>query len=1023
MTSMINEYERAWLKYSKIYGKNTAIFLQVGSFYELYDTQDPDTGITKMNVKEIVDLLGIQLTIKQDNSLFAGVPDYTLHKWAGRLTENGWTVIVVDQVKDSKGKVSERVVSRILSPGTHIENALTSEAPTIAAIWLSDEEELYFGAAVFDLTTGSTFTTSGKIKGRADLWTSDILVHFLQVYSPKELIFFWRGEEYYLPEEAHIRRRLNYPGGALHIRYASEVNQGNLEKEHIREEFLRRVYNIQSLLPSREWLYLNNTVEERALVGLLRFVEDHLPSVFEKLKRNHNWYPDSLLTLGNNALTQLQITSSKLNESVLGIFRGCITPLGKRGIRQRLLIPTANKKLLQKRYSEIQSLYKKDTAQIQKYLRNIYDLPRIHRKIVCGTITAPDVICLDQSYQAALKLALFVPDELQPPHTLIHDISKWHKEYFLEEFNIDKAHQASEDITFVQAGNGQNERIFHYEEQLKSYKEKVEEFCKTCCSLAGNDGFKIESREKIPYGIRGTKTGLSSLKNNLGTASIGSLISAFKNVEISIQKSGGWVDCSFLDEINSKIISARNALNREFQSIMPEICTRLTINANNGLLWTALEEWIELIDISLCIARVSEEKGYTCPIINEEVNEPFINTKGLRHPLIESILTRTEYVKHDVMIGSSSERGWLVYGMNASGKSSLMKSIGIAIHLAQCGVFVPATEFAFSPYKSLYTRILNQDNLWAGLSSFAVEMAEMRDILEAADKYTLVLGDELCAGTESISAQALVAAGIEWLAQKKSSYVFATHLHGLLDILPDPSTISLKVWHLRVVYDPIRDILIYERCLQPGGGSTLYGLEVARAMHLPIDFLEVAQKYRRTLLGTAVEEDAPKSLWNSAVQRKCCEICKHAIVSDLEVHHIRPRCEAVSGGKLFSDGSQRDNIRNLIVVCQKCHDAHHAGTINITPLKQTSAGPLRESIQSSLSITIDKDNKSLSESVSSNEKRQKSKWTVEENELIINVLKKYPTISIKQLVFKLENDYEIEISESKLRSIRNKLKF
>ena len=93
--------------------------------------------------------------------------------------------------------------------------------------------------------------------------------------------------------------------------------------------------------------------------------------------------------------------------------------------------------------------------------------------------------------------------------------------------------------------------------------------------------------------------------------------------------------------------------------------------------------------------------------------------------------------------------------MNASGKSTLMKATGICILLAQAGCFVPAKEMILRPFRSIYTRILNQDNIFAGLSSFAVEMSELRDILRNATSNTLVLGDELCAGTESISAQAL----------------------------------------------------------------------------------------------------------------------------------------------------------------------------------------------------------------------------------------------------------------------------
>ena len=83
---MYEEYGKFYREYVAKYGSKTAIFLMVGAFYELYDVQDKETGLTHYNVKEVTDLLGIQLTIKKDDSLFAGIPDYTLHKHAARLT-------------------------------------------------------------------------------------------------------------------------------------------------------------------------------------------------------------------------------------------------------------------------------------------------------------------------------------------------------------------------------------------------------------------------------------------------------------------------------------------------------------------------------------------------------------------------------------------------------------------------------------------------------------------------------------------------------------------------------------------------------------------------------------------------------------------------------------------------------------------------------------------------------------------------------------------------------------------------
>ena len=86
--------------------------------------------------------------------------------------------------------------------------------------------------------------------------------------------------------------------------------------------------------------------------------------------------------------------------------------------------------------------------------------------------------------------------------------------------------------------------------------------------------------------------------------------------------------------------------------------------------------------------------------------------------------------------------------------------------MAQAGLYVPASSYKFRPYKYIFTRILGNDNLFKGLSTFAVEMSELRTILRLADKNSLVLGDELCSGTESISAVSIFVAGVQNLAAK-----------------------------------------------------------------------------------------------------------------------------------------------------------------------------------------------------------------------------------------------------------------
>ena len=459
-------------------------------------------------------------------------------------------------------------------------------------------------------------------------------------------------------------------------------------------------------------------------------------------------------------------------------------------------------------------------------------------------------------------------------------------------------------------------------------------------------------------------------------------------IQIHTKKSGGsTIEIPMLTALYVKTQALRERLVSTIQSELPPLCD--TLNEGFSSAWDDLETWISRVDMSFTIRDVSVKHGFVRPVLVE--GESKIRIKGLRHPLIESQQTRTEYVKHDVSLGDE-QKGWLVYGMNASGKSSLMKAVGIATILAQCGAYVPAIQFEYTPFRSLFTRILNKDDLWAGLSSFAVEMTELSDILNRADPHSLVLGDEVCSGTESTSAMALVGASLHHLSKRSAKYIFATHLHGLQEIPIIASLPSLSVWHLRVRHDLATDRLIYDRTLHPGAGSSLYGLEVAKAMSIPFDVLEVAHGIRKNLLGQKTEVDAPASAWNAEVQRRACELC--GATTGLEVHHIEERATAV-GGKL-PDGTSMNALRNTMVACEACHHAHHAEKIEIGSVKQTSEGPVRE-------VRAPKVHEAIPEN---------------EIEIIKNELRACPNLPAKRMVFDLEDRHGIRTSIAKLTRLR-----
>jgi DNA mismatch repair protein MutS len=248
----------------------------------------------------------------------------------------------------------------------------------------------------------------------------------------------------------------------------------------------------------------------------------------------------------------------------------------------------------------------------------------------------------------------------------------------------------------------------------------------------------------------------------------------------------------------------------------------------------------------------------------------------------------------------------------------------------------------------------------------------------------------------------LVAAAIQTLTERGATFLFATHLHGLLKLRAIQENTKLAVKHLRVSYDPVTGVLIYDRSIRDGAGSTMYGIEVARALNLPLSFIELSQQFRHELLGSVADEDALPTNYNKELRRSTCEVCRCELVREIEIHHIRPQADASLEGK-FEDGTDMNHLRNLVPVCQKCHDDHHAKKKEIGPVRMTSDGPVRVIV-----AQVEVDTAPV----------QKSKWTSEQQGKILALLREKPNATATRLKFELEEFYDIKISLQVLSRIR-----
>jgi len=880
---MFAKYLTLWTEQSAKYGSKTALLYQVGSFFEIYDTENLTTGRTQANIREIADICQLSLSVHEvegdRQTLFGGFPDHALPKFEKILVGAGYTVVVVTQRKGRGGLVEERLIEHIASPGLYVDGSV-KERRLVGIVLETMGAKVYWATAALDLATGRIWFVESVTGG------ADRLHQFLCLHPPAELVIWSDGSTSSLTDS------LKTVCSAVHVRCLAPASQA-LEEATLSKHWL---------LSRLDWIHTFPQAR-RCLAALMDFAADHLPSALRVLDEPEAWIPDGEVRLGNAALEQLGLLSLRSEkQSLLGLMDQCRSVAGRRLMRARLMRPISDPAVLERRYDAIDAIYTSGRShETERGLRSLYDMSRLWRKLELGTAGFNDMACLLRSYEAAATL---IKGSTPEAGWLTEVAARW-----------------SMTATVAAARDGVSVPVaalpWHpaavdpmvgalFAEGLAIRDQAVA----LCTSWSESGTLAFDDAEGGGFRVTGTKRRISAVIAKLrDEGDMSAKTMPFKTTAL--------IETAGLEALTTKHRAWMHRWTPVWHSAWSDALARLVQGKE---VHVAIETWCAELDLSWTLAGLAKEWNWKRPILLEDATESKVSVIGLRHPILER-LTTTPYVAHS-FIFDQSQRGLLLYGMNASGKSSLMKALGLSVLLAQCGFPVPATELRLVPFTAIFTRILGNDNLWAGLSSFAVEMTEFREILRFADERSLVLGDELCSGTESLSATALVAAGVETLADRGTKFIFATHLHELAALPSIVGISSVKAAHLKVRYEAATDRLIYDRELAAGSGSALYGLEVCRALDLPLDYLDRAMSLRKELAGWKAPT---QSAWNPSVAMGCCTVC--AGLQGLETHHIRHR----------EDGGG-DEVSNLVCLCTVCHDDHHAGRLRIIGWEDTSAG-------------------------------------------------------------------------------------
>lgn len=956
--------------YEERYGNDALVIMEVGSFYEVYEVNNDELKIGK--AKEMAELLNIQLTKKNKNiaensvknPFLAGVPAVSFERYLQRIiAQERYSIVIVKQRGETPN--ISRYIDKIISPGTNFEYLDDAKERYIVSLLIDKHKDIYsVGYSAIDVTTGKTWLFETHGSSDDPNYALDQVFTLMQVYQTKEIVLTL------LDGVQHQKEVLHYLEIPENCSYSVNVDRVKISFQN---SLFAQVFQIQSLLSAIEHLDLERTpLISESLAILIQFIVEHDEHIVQKMARPQIIASDRYMMLGNNALEQLDIISNDSKEKTLiKLLDRCLTALGKRLLKERLLNPIMKKEELERRYDLIERV-QNHTPAIDGFMRSIYDVERLMRKVSLKRLHPYEVNYLydslvhvqeliEYSQQHSILKSTFSLSELQ---SAIAEIERIYDLQQTQRFTLQ-----SVDDNFLQRGvdadidalvdtnSAAYQRLMLLAQAIETLY--LQESGNSTTQTIVNIGFL----EREGYHLVVSRNRFSQIEALFESRNVRIDEHSIALNSLHVKKLNNSVKISgaIIDEVSDEM--AKNKI-KIVALVKEQFLTQLQrFEHHYTLLFDRIVQYVSELDLSAAIAKGANAQKFARPTIvmldssAKSESENFLQIMQLRHPLIETQEGRGIYVPNDIVMGDRryldlpypetvmldvrvhdghAINGVLLYGINSSGKSSLMKSIALAVIMAQAGFFVAASSMKLSLFNGLFTRIVSKDNLSKGLSTFAVEMLELKNIFNRATSRSLILGDEISHGTETLSGVAIVASAIKQLAKKRALFLFATHLHQLANMQEIERLDTVVNLHLSVHYNEAEDRLEFNRTLQAGSGSSVYGLEFARSLHMDETFLHDANKIRKALASEYDElellSQQKRSKYNSAVLVSSCVICGKRAE---DVHHIQAQKESQDG---FIDHFHKDHAANLIPLCRAHHRAIHDGALKVNGFVMTSDG-------------------------------------------------------------------------------------
>ena len=844
LTPMMAQYRRIKSELPK----DALLLFRLGDFYEMF-FEDAQAGSQ---------LLNLSLTARNGIPM-CGLPHHAANGYIARILKAGRKVAICDQTEEARpGKLVNREVTQILSPGTHFdERMLVAERNNfLAAVHPCGKT---FGLALIDLTTGDFLTT--------ELESDTALLTELERLRPAEIIF--------PTESSHVRDLLR--GGvrqnaairpdisrALPIATTGYgwVISGYDDWTFAPETALYTVRDHFKVASLDGFGLKDRTAAIGAAGGALHYLTQNLRRDVKHLTRLAFYRRTDFLALDYTTLRHLEILEplrhdAPRNSSLYGALNKTVTPMGARLLRSWLSQPLAAVVPIQRRQEAV-ATFVENSATLESFraeLTRVRDLERTLGRLSSGSGNARDLAALRQALEQlpGVKATLAVVgqscrsallDETEAAQqrrpTLIAELESHLTESpdlieLIARAIVDEPPLAIKEGGIIRDGFDPN--LDELRNAQRGGKDWIAKLQADEIAATGIGSLKVRFNSVFGYYIEVTKSNLDK-------------VPAHYHRKQTVANGERYITPE-LKEMEGKILGAEERsvkLEYElFQHVREEVLGQMARIQQTA---TALAQ----LDVLACFAATAHLHNYCRPHIGDA---GLLQLRDGRHPVLEQQLVEERFVPNDTGLASigradlpvgqdaqqrvptTNPQIALITGPNMAGKSTYIRQVALLTLLAHTGSFVPAAEARIDLVDRIFTRIGASDDLARGQSTFMVEMTETANILNNATPRSLIVLDEIGRGTSTFDGLSLAWSIVEHLHNAVGAKThFATHYHELTELaqrLP-------RLKNFNVAVREWKDTIVFLRKIVEGGTDKSYGIQVARLAGVPKEVLERAKQ-------------------------------------------------------------------------------------------------------------------------------------------------------------------------------------